>query len=166
MLKYLGIICKSFEVSTHSIEYKTFLCPKILRKCFSVACYSSFSVMGCCILKRRQLLLPSYYTMVKGNSSLAELSKLIDGAAYQSFLVNVSIKVLLDWWKEYSRALEKVYKQQLNRKRFEIYQTISCFWALSLNNIKKFDAKSVKLTASIEVIIESTFIKFLPRLHL
>ena len=47
-----------------------------------------------------------------------------------------------------NRALEKVDKKQLNRKRFEIYQTISCFWAflqtLSLNNITKLASMSIK----------------------
>ena len=67
------------------------------------------------------------------------------------------------------RALEKVDKQQLNRKRFEIYQTISCFWAflvtLSLHNFTKNVSKSVKLTTFIEMIIKSNLVKFLLRLQ-
>ena len=57
-----------------------------------------------------------------------------------------SIRIIAIKWdrallKSNNRALENVDKEQLNRKRFEIYQTISCFWAflltLSLNNITK-----------------------------
>ena len=48
----------------------------------------------------------------------------------------------------------------LNRKRYEIHQTISCFGAfkknLCLNNITKFASKSLKLTTFIEIIMEST----------
>ena len=54
-------------------------------------------------------------------------------------------------------ALEKVNKQQLDKRQFEIYQTISCFRAflqtLSFNDI-------MKQCAFKEKNIESTFIKF------
>ena len=66
------------------------------------------------------------------------------------------------------RALEKVDKEQLNRKRFEIYQTISCFGAflltLSLNNITKLVSKSIKISTLFQIIIESNCIKFLSTL--
>ena len=67
-----------------------------------------------------------------------------------------------------NRALEKVCKQQLNRKWFEIYQTISCFGAflltLSLNKIVKLASKSVKLCTFIQIFIESIYVKLLSTL--
>ena len=63
-------------------------------------------------------------------------------------------------------ALEKVSREQLIRKWFEIYQTISCFGAflltLSLNSIMELVSKSIKLASVIEIVIESYFINFLP----
>ena len=60
--------------------------------------------------------------------------------------------------------LEKVDKEQLNQKRFEIYQTISCFGAflltLSLNNIMKLASKSIKVNTLFQLIFESICIKF------
>ena len=48
-------------------------------------------------------------------------------------------------------------------------KTIVCFWVFlqisSLNNITKLASKSVKLKTIIEIIIESTFVKFLLRLQ-
>ena len=74
-------------------------------------------------------------------------------------LFNFSLFCLL-----FFRALEKVDKEQLNRKRFEIYQTISFFGAfllyLSLHNFTKLISKSVKLTSFIEMVIKSNFVKF------
>ena len=64
-----------------------------------------------------------------------------------------------------NRALEKVDKEQLNRKPFEIYQTISCFGAflltLSFNNITKLASKSRELSTLFQIIIESMCIMFL-----
>ena len=72
------------------------------------------------------------------------------------------------WRNSYHRALEKVDKQQLNRKWFEIYQTISCFGALlltlPLNKILKLASKSVKLGTLIQIFIESIYVKLLPTL--
>ena len=66
------------------------------------------------------------------------------------------------------RALEKVDKQQLNWKWFEICQTISCFGAflltLSLTKIPKLASKSVKLCTLMQIFIESIYVKFLPTL--
>ena len=63
------------------------------------------------------------------------------------------------------RALEKVDKEQLNRKRFEIYQAISWLGefllTLSLNNITKLASKSIKLGTFFQIIIKSICIKFL-----
>ena len=64
-------------------------------------------------------------------------------------------------------AVEKVDKEQLNRKRFEIYQTSSCFRAFwptsSLNNVMKLASKSVKLNRYIHRNnIENTLVKILP----
>ena len=59
---------------------------------------------------------------------------------------------------------EKVDKEQLNRKRFEIYHTFPYFGVffqtVSLNNMSKLVTSSVKLTISIEIIIKSTFSGF------
>ena len=59
-------------------------------------------------------------------------------------------------------------KEQLNRKRFEIYQTISWFGAflltLSLHNITKLASKSIKLSILFQIIIESICIKVLSTL--
>ena len=71
---------------------------------------------------------------------------------------------LTQFYKICNRAFEKVDKEQLNRKRFETYQTISCFGAflltLPLNNITKLAAKSINLSKLFQIIIESIFIKF------
>ena len=64
------------------------------------------------------------------------------------------------WRNSYHRALEKVDKQQLNRKWFEIYQTILCSWAFLPTLVTKLASKSVKLKILIKTIIESTFVRF------
>ena len=86
-------------------------------------------------------------------------------------------KTFLEWCyavilliKNKSRGhLKKVDEQQLNWKRFEIYQTISCFGAflqtLSFNDIANIASKSVKVKENIEITIESTLVKFLSRLQ-
>ena len=75
------------------------------------------------------------------------------------------------FFADINKALEKVCKEKLIWKRFEIYQTISWFGAflltLSLNNITKLVSMSIKLVSMsiklvIEIIIKSTFIKFSP----
>ena len=64
---------------------------------------------------------------------------------------------------ERNRALEKVIKEQLIRKRFKIYQTISCFGAflltLSMNSITELVLKSIKLATVMKMITKGTFCK-------
>ena len=91
---------------------------------------------------------------------------MVDISSCLVFLLSISPPWLhrAQSWHQSYRAVEKFDKQQLKRKRFEIYQTISCFEAFLLsfflNNFPKFVSKSVKLAAVIEIIVVSILTSF------